>query len=64
MQSIPTGDPGSLHPNDANYLKRSRAMKDLSMGGPTYWLSDKNKLPDLMDFLQGVAPSPKNIAVV
>jgi hypothetical protein len=25
-------------------------LKYLSMGEPTYWASERNKLPDLMDF--------------
>jgi hypothetical protein len=42
MLTIPTGDPDSLLPEDANLR--------LSMAEPTYWPSDRNKLSDLVDF--------------
>jgi hypothetical protein len=32
-----------------NTMKRNN-LKHLSTGEPTYWLSDRNKLPDLVDF--------------
>jgi hypothetical protein len=48
MQSILTGDPDLFH----SLLKmiESNSLKHLSMVEPTYWPSDRNKLPDLVDF--------------
>jgi hypothetical protein len=52
MQSIPTGDPDSLHPNEAKYQKtiESNNLECLSMGKPTYCPSDMNTLSDLVAF--------------
>jgi hypothetical protein len=52
MLCIPTGDLDSSHPEDVKYSRQWKGItsKHLSMGGPTYWPSDRNKLPDLMDF--------------
>jgi hypothetical protein len=51
MQSIKTGDPDSLHPEDMSYSKRLKeTLKNLSIGEPTYWPSDENKPQDLVDF--------------
>jgi hypothetical protein len=42
-------------------MKRNN-LKHLSTGEPTYWPSDRNKLPDLMDFCvtKGI---PQDLAV-
>jgi hypothetical protein len=52
MLSIPTGDPDSLHTRGHKVLKTMERnnLKHLSMGEPTYWPSDRNKVPDLVDF--------------
>jgi hypothetical protein len=52
MLSIPAGYPDSLHPEDAKYSKKMKLnnLKHLSTGEPTYWPSDRNKLPDLVGF--------------
>jgi hypothetical protein len=48
--SLLTGDPDSSHPEDTKYSKRWKETKHLSKGEPTYWPSDRNKLPDLVEF--------------
>jgi hypothetical protein len=54
MLSIATVDPDSLLPEDAKVevlitMERNN-LKHLSTGEPTYWPSDRNKLPDLVHF--------------
>jgi hypothetical protein len=50
MLSLLTGDPDSSLPVYENYSKRWKETKHLSTGEPTYWPSDRNKLPDLVEF--------------
>jgi hypothetical protein len=50
MLSIRTRDPDSLHPEDVKYSIRWKETKHLFTGEPTYWPSDKNKIPGLVDF--------------
>jgi hypothetical protein len=50
MLSILNGNPDLLLPEDVNYSKRWKETKYLPMGEPTYWASDRNKLPDIVDF--------------
>jgi hypothetical protein len=50
MLSIPTSDPDSLYPGHEVLKTMERNnLKHLSTGEPTYWPSDRNKLPDLVD---------------
>jgi hypothetical protein len=60
--SISSADPDSSLPEDAKYSKRWKETKHLYTGEPTYWLSDRNKLPDVVDFFvtKGI---PQNFAL-
>jgi hypothetical protein len=57
-QFIEGGDYNAKHdwgsrlitPRGRQVLKKWKETKHLSMGEPTYWPSDRNKLPDLVDF--------------
>jgi hypothetical protein len=63
MPNIPTGDPDSSHLEDAKYLNDGKKQLKTSITGkPTYWPSDRNKLPDLVDFCvtKGI---PQDLAV-
>jgi hypothetical protein len=47
MQSIPTGDPDSLHPEEVNHSKQWKGTP--IYGESTYCPSDRNKLLDIVD---------------
>jgi hypothetical protein len=49
MLSIPTGDPDSGSQRTQS-TQNDKKKQRLSMGEPAYWPSERNKLPDLVDF--------------